>query len=238
MFKKIVWGIVAAFMLGVIIIYFIKPGEIFSSDNIFFSQDDLILGEENTPSEKKEEYMLSTDQGAVPEKQVLEGEEIIPEENYYRMSESPVTRGIQYKVNSWRITKEKGDFIIEPYMKWPEYQQVDENGNMAGSYSYVIIDVTIENVSDSADEVGLMNNYIRIRSQDKITMEELRTFSGLDSSRGMQAALYPLEPGEKYEGELAYTVSDELLSESSFEYFIRPSGAIGYNEDTRCIQLE
>ena len=44
--------------------------------------------------------------------------------------------------------------------------------------------------------------------------------------------------GEKYEGEIAYIVSDELLQEASFEYFIRPSGAIGYNEDTRCIWLE
>ncbi|EOS36309.1 hypothetical protein C808_04193 [Lachnospiraceae bacterium M18-1] len=238
MLKKIIWGTAALFMLGTIIVYFIKPGELFSSDNIFSAQADLTSGEENTLAEENKENMLSTDKGMVPEEQVLEGEEIISEENYYKMSESPVTRGIRYKVNSWRVTKEKGNFIIEPYMKWPEYQQADENGNMAGSYSYIILDVSIENVSDSVDEVDLMNNYIRIRSQDKITMEELRTFSGLDSGRGMLAATYPLEPGEKYEGELAYTVSDELLQDSSYEYFIRPSGIIGYNEDTRYIKLE
>lgn len=232
MLKKLVWGIAVVFMLGVILIYFMKPGELFSSDHVFSKHNDRITEEEN------EELMISTDKGIVPEKQLLEGEEIIPEENYYKMSESPVTRGIQYKVNSWRITKEKGDFIIEPSMKWQQYTQLDENGNMVGEDSYFIIDVSIENVSSHTCEVCLINNHIRIRSQNKIRMEELRTFSGWDSSKGKMVAIYELKPGEKYEGEIAYIVSDELLQEASFEYFIRPSGAIGYNEDTRCIWLE
>ena len=99
MLKKIIWGTAALFMLGTIIVYFIKPGELFSSDNIFSAQADLTSGEENTLAEENKENMLSTDKGMVPEEQVLEGEEIISEENYYKMSESPVTRGIRYKVN-------------------------------------------------------------------------------------------------------------------------------------------
>lgn len=243
MLKKIVWGIVIIVMLGVIALYFIKPGSVFSSDNIFTN---LMGKSETSETDKPESEKDVSDAGVNAKPQEVLGDSRIPDSNMFAMSDSVVTDGLEYRVDSCRVTKEKGDFTIESYMKWTKEAQADENGNLAGPYSYVILNLTVTNIGDAVDEVSLMNLGLQIRDQSGKSkyevdgvMAEVRTFSGLDSGKGMGAARFSLEPGESYEGELAYIETDEMLHDSKLELIIDPGSnlAMGDYQNIRGIRL-
>lgn len=245
MLKKSIMIILIVAMLGVIMVYFTKPGSMYSENNIFKNKADKNTYEnadENIVMDNSQEKQASVEEND-PNKPEL-GEEWIPEENKVNMPQSVETHGLDYNVNSVRVTKEKGDFLIEPYMKWTEYQSVDEMGNMTGEYSYAIVNVTIRNISDTPQKLYLMNIHLQIRDQEGKTkyrlkgeMSEVRTFSWLDSSKGHTAATFELAPGESYEGELAFTESDEMLKDGKLELVIKPSAMYDYNEDTRVIRM-
>ena len=66
-----------------------------------------------------------------------------------------------YTVDSWQVTKQNpGDYQLREY----PYAQYDENMNIINDYSYVVVDVTVENLSDG-EVTQAVWGFIRLKMQ-------------------------------------------------------------------------
>ena len=122
-------------------------------------------------------------------------------------------RDVLYTVNSFYITKQsqlKSNQYTE--LDWPK---IDENRNIIDDYNYFMIDITLENILDQKQTVGLNGlNLYCIRNDNCIEGGGKELF-GYDGREGVTKDFYfyTFEPGEKKDFKLAYYIKDELAAD-------------------------
>lgn len=234
--KKIIGFIVCIAMLAVIVLGITRADSIVLPDNLFTNKGSK---EEQSDSAKK----ISTSKGSIDESQIAETDiNKVDEKNVHKMQDVVETRGIQYKVQSFYISKEKGDFLPQPGA-WQERCAVDENGNITGAYSYVVISLEVTNIKEQAQTVNFYNYGIDLLDQDGNSRYEsgyINRPAGakLIQSEDLKSAYeYTFQPGETINQVLAIVEADSMLADSKIDFLIWPEGMQGYHTNSRIIQL-
>ncbi len=236
--KKIA-GIIAGIVIAVVIILGVTRADtLILPDNLF---SDKKSGEKAAEEDKTNK--VSTSKGTIDQSQI-DNEDFnkVDDKNIYKMQDTVETRGIQYKVQSFYISKEKGDFDPQPGV-WQETCAVDENGNITGAYSYVIVNLEAMNVTDQEQSMSFYSCGLDLLDQEgkrKYSSGYIKRPDGekIVQSEDMKSAYeYVFQPGEKIDQVLAFAVEDSLLADSKIDFFIWPEGMQGYHTESRIIQM-
>ena len=149
---------------------------------------------------------------------------------------SPIRSGdFSYQINSWSRSKEYPGYPVpegrDPLEEWPG-AQLDENGNITNDFSYVVVNMEVENLT-SKDVTTHIWGIFRLNSigsgAGQYTGEV--TYLGDDRPWGKDYNLDTIGANSKKEMSLIFVVKDEYLKENQLYIQVNPSGAATDNPD-------
>lgn len=149
---------------------------------------------------------------------------------------SPIRSGdFSYQINSWSMSKEYPGYPVpegrDPLEEWPG-AQLDENGNITNDFSYVVVNMIVENLT-SKDVTAQIWNPFRLKSigsgSGQYTGEV--TYNGSNRPYGTDYSLDTIGANSKKEMPLIFVVKDEYLNENQLYIQVNPSGAATDNPD-------
>lgn len=182
---------------------------IISSDSIFAPKP----SENNRPSGNSavaSGSSLSSNRKITREALLKNGAEYSLQHDEGKDALDTVYRDMVFKVNGIDITKKKGNFDKRIYGS----ENVDSSGNTIGSYSYVVIHLSVTDKCKTDHIVGV-NSYTLIFNRgekDGIYGIEPYTYnSGGLNSMDKEYFIISLKPGKAYNFNLAYVVKDDIL---------------------------
>ena len=119
----------------------------------------------------------------------------------------------------------------DPLEEWPG-AQLDENGNITNDFSYVVVNMAVENLT-SKDVTTHIWGIFRLNSigsgAGQYTGEV--TYLGDDRPWGKDYSLDTIGANSKKEMPLIFVVKDEYLNENQLYIQVNPSGAATDNPD-------
>lgn len=127
----------------------------------------------------------------------------------YKMGEEVYLGNFVYKVNSAIKTKKRGNF---PTPTRREKLSFDKEGNLIDDNSYVIVNLTIKNVSEKTKELCFSDIRLSSLNDDgNFPSTECVSRSKLDEYGRSNYFIVKLNPKEEYNLDLAYADNDEFL---------------------------
>ena len=141
---------------------------------------------------------------------------------------NPITSGnYSFTVDSWRVSKENPGYALPEGMDLNGYlSQVDTNGNITNEYSYVILNVTVENLTDEpVTELGLWG-YVKLGAFDMGDFVSEVKYLGEETPRayGHDYWTESFEAGEKKSYPVVFFMPDDILSSQETYLEIDTSG--------------
>lgn len=140
-----------------------------------------------------------------------------------------------YQINSWSMSKEYPGYPVpegrDPLDEWPG-AQLDENGNITNDFSYVVVNMAVENLT-SKDVTTHVWGTFRLNSigsgAGQYTGEV--TYLGDDRPAGKDYYLDTISANSKKEMSLIFVIKDEYLNDNQLYIEVNPSGVATYNPD-------
>ena len=159
----------------------------------------------------------------------------------YDMGEEITFGPYTYKVNSATYGKERGDFYAPIHYESYTY---DENGDLVGDSSYVVINITIVNNEEKTLELYL-NTVKLIVLRDPETRvgdySECVSASKLEGYGRKDFFCVELEPGIEYNYDLVFISPDASLNNNEGQLRIQRQGIFqpsDYNDDARYVDIK
>jgi len=202
-------------------------------------------------------YILIVKGMPIPGKNVWNNEEIAEEDGdngeeeerkeeselrLYQIGEEVTFGSYTYKVNSAMESKEKGNFPAPT--DYSKRYTFDENGNITGDNSYVVVNITIVN-NTKKDKVLYLNSMGLAVYKNNITDEcdysECLSSSKLDGFKRKGYFRTEFEPSVEYTYDLVFIIPDESLKTNEGQLVIRRQDASTEkeNEDKmRCVGVK
>jgi len=208
---KVIYKIIIAAMFICIIYLLIAKGITFPGENVWNNEE---IAQEDVGNVEKEEEKEES------EKRVFQvGEEI---------TFGPYT----YKVNSAMESKEKGNFHAPTY--YSKRYTFDENGNITGDNSYVVVNITIVNNSKEVKVLYLNSMGLGVY-KNNITNEcdysECLSSSKLDGFGRKDYFRTEFEPSVEYTYDLVFIIPDESLKTNKGRLVIERQDTTTRKED-------
>ncbi len=160
----------------------------------------------------------------------------------YEIGEEITFGPYTYKVNSAMESKEKGNFPAPT--DYSKRYTFDENGNITGDNSYVVVNITIVN-NTKKDKVLYLNSMGLAVYKNNITDEcdysECLSSNKLDGFERKDYFRTEFEPSVEYTYDLVFIIPDESLKTNEGQLVIRRQDASTEkeNEDKmRCVGVK
>lgn len=133
--------------------------------------------------------------------------------------------GLRFTAGAYSVTR-SGRGLMTP---WNRDYALDADGNLPAGYTYLLIPLTIENISDEAKESSFTNNKL-VPYQNGSAHEneyEATTIGGSGQS-GRNTLHYQLQPGETKRYTVAYAIPEKDLQRlCDWVLDICPQGRLG-----------
>jgi len=217
---KLIFRIIIAVMLICSVYLLIARGITFPEENVWNNEEIAEEDVDNSDEAKKEESEL----------------------RLYQIGEEVTFGPYTYKVNSAMESKEKGNFPA-PTDRSKRYT-FDENGNITGDNSYVVVNLTIVNNTKEVKVLYLNSMGLGV-FKNNITNEcdysECVSSSKLDGFGRKDYFRTELEPSVEYTYDLVFIIPDESLKSNEGQLVIRrqEASSIEENEDKmRCVEVK
>lgn len=149
----------------------------------------------------------------------------------------PIRTGdFSYQINSWSMSKKYPGYPI-PEEKRDNLGEgggasLDENGNITNNYSYVVVDMEVENLT-SEDVNFLIWGIFKLKSigngAGQYTGEV--SYLGDDRPYGKDYNLDTISANSAKEMPLIFIVKDEYINDNQLYIEVNPSGAATYDPD-------
>jgi len=181
----------------------------------------------------------------IAEENVDNGEEEKKEESelrLYQIGEEVTFGPYTYKVNSAMESKEKGNFHAPTY--YSKRYTFDENGNITGNNSYVVVNLTIVNNTKEVKVLYLNSMGLAVyknNNTNECDYSECLSSSKLDGFERKDYFRTELEPSVEYTYDLVFIIPDESLKSNGGQLGIRRQDATTRKEDEdkmRCVEVK
>ena len=150
---------------------------------------------------------------------------------------NPIRTGdFSYQVNKWTISKEDPGYLIPKEQRNSlgegDGATLDEKGNITNDYSYVVVDMEVENMT-SEDISYLIWGISKLRSIGNGTGKYTGEVEYLGDGRlfGNDYYLDTIGANSKKEMPLIFVVKDEYLQDNQLYVEVNPSGVATTNPD-------
>lgn len=122
-------------------------------------------------------------------------------------------RGVLYTVNDFSISKQTS--LTSDQRRVASGVEADETGTIRNAYNYFTVSLTLENISDTTQEVYLNSQWIYFTDTENNLRNGGGEVIGYDGKEARTKDFYQqfLEPGEKRTFQVSYYVSDEILKD-------------------------
>lgn len=161
---------------------------------------------------------------------------VLDETQVHDINEEIEVGNMKYKINNVKIQKNLEKFTKDDFTYYTDDEKTDQNGNLTGSFSYIIVNITIKNLLDEDKEV-YMNNYFILTTDidNKFTMPlhsgvPKAFFKPQNKNEGKSYFKYVFSPGENTSFDLIYITEDDALSKNML-FVISPNKFIGFEQD-------
>ncbi len=171
------------------------------------------------------------------------------------MSEEVATYGMTYQIESVERTKEKGPLPIDRILQLREnggivpmstlYDAIvfDQEGNILNDYSYLIVQLSIEEDLGQEHVIPLNNYYLVTKDAhgEYVDKFEPQLYDKRSDVEKRDYFMYPLKPNEKNTFQLGFIFPDEVLNQyqGRIDFVINNSGMMEVDdENVRVIPLE
>lgn len=217
--KKLIVGFIGISMVVVIVFSFYKGTDFLPKDSTWSEK-----GDENP---KGENESGSKAKGDSAHKAVS-------------MKSEVTTFGMTYKVNNITKTKKKGPL---PKTNIYDFLKLDEEGTIQNNYSYLILNLSINNDLDEEQEITLNSYNILGKNDEGVYQEKLEPmlFDKRSDVENSEYFHFTLKPKEKMIFNLGYIAEDDTLQQyrDSMELIINNGGTFNYGDkDVRIIKID
>ena len=159
---------------------------------------------------------------------------VLDETQVHDINEEIEVENMRYKINDVKIQKNLEKFTKDDFTYYTDDEETDQNGNLTGSFSYIIINITIKNLLNEDKEV-YMNNYSVLTTDidNKFTMPMCiprAFFKPQNKNEGKSYFKYVFSPSENTSFDLIYITEDDALSKNML-FVISPNEFIGFEQD-------
>jgi len=171
----------------------------------------------------------------IAEENVDNGEEEKKEESelrLYQIGEEVTFGPYTYKVNSAMESKEKGNFHAPTY--YSKRYTFDENGNITGENSYVVVNLTIVNNTKEVKVLYLNSMGLAVyknNNTNECDYSECLSSSKLDGFGRKDYFRTEFEPSVEYTYDLVFIIPDESLKTNKGRLVIERQDATTRKED-------
>ena len=227
-------GIVVVIILIVICVKYFRGGTL-SAQNVA-SGDEAFL-ETDEADKKAPAQSGAPDEASQKLAEALKGEtgEDYDVKNIVSVGK-PIREGkFSYKVTSWNVTKEYPGYALPegntPLSEYPG-AEVDENGNITNDFSYVVVNVEVENLKDE-DITTLVWGFFRLGIIGGGDYTGESTYLGEEHPRaaGKDYLKETIPAKGKVDIALIFVVKDEVLKSQQYYLKINSSGSSNVNPD-------
>lgn len=145
------------------------------------------------------------------------------------------TGACSYKVTSWSISKEYPGYALPeghtPLSESPG-ATVDENGNITNDFSYVVVNMEVENMTPEA-YIQYIWGTTRLESIGTGAGQYIGEVTYLGDNRPVSQDYFleTIEANGKKEMPLIFVVKDEYVEDNQLYIVVNPSGAADTNSD-------
>jgi len=154
------------------------------------------------------------------------------EKRVFQVGEEVTFGPYTYKVNSAMESKEKGNFHAPT--NWSERYTFDENGNITGDNSYVVVNLTIVNNTKEVKELYLNSMGLVVYKNTTTTecdYSECVSSSKLEGYGRKDYFRTEFEPSVEYTYDLVFIIPDESLKTNKGRLVIERQDATTRKED-------
>ena len=202
-------------------------------------------------------YILIVKGMPIPGKNVWNNEEIVEEDGdngeeeerkeeselrLYQIGEEITFGPYTYKVNSAMESKDKGNFPTPT--NWSETYTFDEDGNITGDNSYVVVNLTIVNNTKEAKVLYLNSMGLAVyknNNTNECDYSECVSSSKLEGYGRKDYFRTEFEPSVEYTYDLIFIIPDESLKSNGGQLGIRRQDPTTREEDEdkmRCVEVK
>ncbi len=173
------------------------------------------------------------------------GEEQKKEESelrLYQIGEEVTFGPYTYKVNSAMESKEKGNFPAPT--DYSKRYTFDENGNITGENSYVVVNITIVNNTKEVKVLYLNSMGLAVyknNNTNECDYSECLSSSKLEGFERKDYFRTELQPSVEYTYDLVFIIPDESLKSNGGQLCIRRQDPTTREEDEdkmRCVEVK
>ncbi len=148
---------------------------------------------------------------------------------------SPITSGnYSFTVNSWSVSKESPGYALPEGMDATRggLLQIDANGNITNEYSYVVVDLTVENKAEEP-VTDLLWGYLRMQAFDMGDFISEVAYLGEETPRksGHDSYEESFKAGEIKKYPVVFVMPDEIVNNQEIYLEIDTSGGNPQPED-------
>jgi hypothetical protein len=219
--KNSLQGMVGILIVTVIVFSIYKNNDFIPNNNIFnnnvYSNDNQKATQNNNINSDSDSILKTVD-----------------------MNTEVSTFGMRYKVNSVEKSKHIGPL---PMPNLFDFLEFDKQGTIKNNYSYLIVNLAIQNDSEKEQEITLnsYNIYAKKNSDKEYTMKwEPMLYDKRTDVEKRDYFHFKLMPKEKVIFNLGYIAEDQLLEEykSKMDLIINNGGTSNfYDKDVRIINI-
>ncbi len=198
-------------------------------------------------------YILIVKGMPIPGKNVWNNEEVAEEDvgnlekeeselRLYEIGEEITFGPYTYKVNSAMESKEKGNFPAPT--DYSKRYTFDENGNITGDNSYVVVNLTIVNNTKEVKVLYLNSMGLAVyknNNTNECDYSECLSSSKLEGFERKDYFRTELEPSVEYTYDLVFIIPDESLKTNEGQLVIRRQDASTekeYEDKMRCVEVK
>ncbi len=198
-------------------------------------------------------YILIVKGMPIPGKNVWNNEEVAEEDvgnlekeeselRLYEIGEEITFGPYTYKVNSAMESKEKGNFPAPT--DYSKRYTFDENGNITGDNSYVVVNLTIVNNTKEVKVLYLNSMGLAVyknNNTNECDYSECLSSSKLEGYGRKDYFSTQLEPSVEYTYDLVFIIPDESLKTNEGQLVIRRQDASTekeYEDKMRCVEVK
>lgn len=147
---------------------------------------------------------------------------------------SPITSGkYSFTVNSWSVSKKSPGYKLPKGLDMNEWgQQLDKEGNITNEYSYVVLNMVVENMTDQPVTEHLWG-YMRLQAFDMGEYISEVRYLGEEIPReyGHDSYVESFEAGETKTYPVVFLMPDEIVNDQELYLEINTSGGNPQPED-------
>jgi hypothetical protein len=198
-------------------------------------------------------YILIVKGMPIPGRNVWNNEEIAEEDvgnlekeeselRLYEIGEEITFGPYTYKVNSAMESKEKGNFPAPT--DYSKRYTFDENGNITGDNSYVVVNITIVNNTKEVKVLYLNSMGLAVyknNNTNECDYSECLSSSKLEGFKRKDYFRTELQPSVEYTYDLIFIIPDESLKSNGGQLCIRRQDPTTREEDEdkmRCVEVK